>query len=103
MFKFSTNDPESGATPSHGRKLTVYMFAVLSRYTALFTINVLIFNVVFNVIRFTPQSGGMMGEILRPLVVLYAVCVACIMAISVLIYSIFVICSEVIRQTEAAQ
>ncbi|MEO7815435.1 MAG: hypothetical protein ABIR87_08310 [Sphingomicrobium sp.] len=103
FLKFSKADSDIGAIATHCRKQTGYISAVLTRYTALITINVLIFNFVFNVIRFTPQSAGMMGEISRPLIVLYAVCAACIAAILVLIYSIFVICSEVIRQTEAAQ
>ena len=103
FLKFGSGDSDVGAIATHCRKQTGYISAVLTRYTALITINVLIFNFVFNVIRYAHPSGGMMGEVSRPLIVLYAVCVACIMAILVLIYSIFVICSEVIRQTEAAQ
>ena len=101
FLKFSRTDSDIAAIATHCRKQTGYISAVLTRYTALITINVLIFNFMFNVIRFTPPSDGMMGKISRPLIVLYAVCVACIVAILALIYSIFVICSEVIRQTEA--
>ena len=101
FLKFSKNDTDIGAIANHCRKQTGYISAVLTRYTALITINALIFNFVFNVARYTPQQDGMMGEISRPLIVLYAVCVACVVAILALIYSIFVICSEVIRQTEA--
>ena len=103
FLKFSKRDGDIGDIATHCRKQTGYISAVLTRYTALITINVLIFNFVYNVTRFTPQQDGMMGEISRPLIVLYAVCLACVVAILVLIYSIFVICSEVIRQTEAAQ
>ena len=101
FLKFSKNDSDIGAIANHCRKQTGYISAVLTRYTALITINVLIFNFVYNVARFAPQPDGMMGEISRPLIVLYAVCVACVVAILVLIYSVFVICAEVIRQTEA--
>ena len=101
FLKFSNDDSDIGKIAHHCRKQTGYISAVLTRYTALITINALIFNFVFNVARYTPQQDGMMGEISRPLIVLYAVCAACIVAILVLIYSIFVICSEVIRQTEA--
>ena len=103
FLKFSKAGSDIGTIAAHCRKQTGYISAVLTRYTALITINVLIFNFVYNVTRFTPQSDAMMGDISRPLFVLYAVCVVCILAILVLIYSIFVICSEVIRQTEAAQ
>ncbi|WP_309603140.1 hypothetical protein [Sphingomonas sp.] len=103
FLKFSKADSDIAAIATHCRKQTGYISAVLTRYTALITINVLIFNFVYNVTRYTPQLNGMMGEISRPVIVLYAVCVACIVAILVLIYSIFVICSEVIRQTEVSQ
>ena len=103
FLKFSKDDSDIAMIANHCRKQTGYISAVLTRYTALITINVLIFNFVYNVTRFTPQQDGMMGEISRPVIVLYAVGVACILSILVLIYSIFVICSEVIRQTEAAQ
>ena len=103
FLKFRRGDSDIVDIATHCRKQTGYISAVLTRYTALITINVLIFNFVYNVSRFTPQSEGMMGEIPRPLIILYAVCLACIMAILLLIYAIFVICSEVIRQTEAAQ
>lgn len=103
FLKFGKHDSDVEAIAAHCRKQTGYISAVLTRYTALITINVLIFNFVFNVIRYAPQSDGMMGEISRPLIVLYAVCVSCILAILMLIYAIFVICAEVIRQTEAAR
>ena len=103
FLKFGRNDSDIGSIAAHCRKQTGYISAVMTRYTALITINVLIFNFVYNVSRYTPPVRGMMGDISRPLIVLYAVCVACIAAILVLIYSIFVICAEVIRQTEAAQ
>ena len=103
FLKFGVRDSDVGVIATYCRKQTGYISAVLTRYTALITINVLIFNFVFNVIRYTPYAVSMMGEVSRPLIVLYAICVACVGAILALIYSIFVICSEVIRQTEVSQ
>ena len=46
FLKFSRNDSDIGAIANHCRKQTGYISAVLTRYTALITINILIFNFV---------------------------------------------------------
>ena len=102
FFMFAIDREGVRQTASNCRK-TGYISAVLTRYTALITLNILIFNFLFNVARYAAQGTGMMGDVSRPLIILYAVCGSCIVAVLTLIVSIFVICSEVIKQIESVE
>jgi hypothetical protein len=103
FFKFGVRNSDVEIIAHHCRTSTGYITAVLARYTALITINLLIFNFLFNVARYGSQGSDMMGEVSRPLIILYAVCASCLLAILVLTFSIFVICSKVIKQAEAVE
>ena len=80
---------------------TGYISAVLTRYTALITLNILIFNGLLNIIHYAPETNGMMSQLSSPVEILYAVCAFCITSVVILIASIFAICSGVIQLIEA--
>ena len=103
MFFMFAIDRDGVRQTAKNCRQTGYISAVLTRYTALITLNILIFNFLFNVARYAAEEMGMMGDLSRPLLILYAVCASCILAILTLIVSIFVICSEVIKQIEGAE
>ena len=99
-FFIFLNRNEAIMRTAHACRKTGYISAVLTRYTALITLNILIFNGLLNIIHYAPDANGMMAQLSSPVELLYLVCAFCIMSVIILIASIFAICSGVIRLIE---
>lgn len=82
---------------------TGYVGALLARYTAIITLNLLLFNVLMNLTTMARTSVSALANVPYILEILYGSAVACALSVIFIVFIIMAICNEVLRSSESVE